>query len=90
MLRNLGAKGILIDGAKEQTLLTMSGSPNGPIPLPQVAIAHEDYTLFDRLIKQGITPRVEANIQSQMSLKPVPQWNTIGEIKGTEHPGQPS
>jgi len=88
MLRNLGAKGILIDGAKEQTLLTMSGSPNAPLPLPQVAIAHEDYTLFDRLIKQGITPRIEANIQSTMSLKPVPQWNTIGEIKGTEHPGQ--
>jgi len=88
MLRNLGAKGILIDGAKEQTLLTMSGSPNAPLPLPQVTIAHEDYTLFDRLIKQGITPRVEANIQNSMSLKPVPQWNTVGEIKGTEHPGQ--
>ncbi|HWH03932.1 MAG TPA: M20/M25/M40 family metallo-hydrolase [Gemmatimonadales bacterium] len=88
MLRNLGAKGILVDGAKEQTLLTMSGSPNGPLPLPQVAIAHEDYTLFDRLIKQGITPRIEANIQSSMSLKPVPQWNTVAEIKGSEHPGQ--
>ena len=88
MLRNLGAKGILVDGAKEQTLLTMSGSPNGPLPMPQVAIAHEDYTLFDRLLKQGITPRIEANIQSTMSLKPVPQWNTVGEIKGTEHPGQ--
>lgn len=88
MLRNLGAKGILIDGAKEQTLLTMSGSPNAPVPLPQVVIAHEDYGLFDRLLKQGITPRVEVNVQSTMSLKPVPQWNTVAEIKGTEHPGQ--
>ncbi len=23
-----------------------------------------------------------------MSLKPVPQWNTVAEIKGSEHPGQ--
>jgi len=88
MLRNLGAKGILIDGAKEQTLLTMSGSPNAPLPLPQVVISHEDYGLFDRLLQQGITPRVEVNVRNTMSLKPVPQWNTIGEIKGTEHPGQ--
>jgi carboxypeptidase Q len=88
MLRNLGARGILIDGAKEQTLLTMSGSPLAPLPLPQVTVSHEDYTLFDRLLKQGIVPRLEASVQNSMSLKPVSQWNTVAEIKGTEHPGQ--
>src|SRR2546427_6539315 len=33
--------------------------------------------------------RLEANIQNTLSMKDsVPQWNTVAEIRGTDHPGQ--
>jgi Zn-dependent M28 family amino/carboxypeptidase len=67
----------------------MSGSPNRVLPLPEVVVAHEDYSMFDRLLGQGITPTVEASIQNTLNMKDsVPQWNTVAEIKGSEHPGQ--
>src|SRR6058998_212918 len=89
VLRNSGALGILLDGGKEQDLLNMSGSPTRVLPLPQVVVAHEDYALFDRLLQAGIQPRLEVNVQNTLTMKDsVPQWNTVAEIKGTEHPGQ--
>src|SRR5437870_10165419 len=89
LLRNAGALGILLDAGKEQDLLNMSGSPTRVLPLPQVVVAHEGYALFDRLLAAGVTPRLEANIQNTLNMKDsVPQWNTVAEIPGTEHPGQ--
>ncbi|MEO8032466.1 MAG: hypothetical protein ABI765_16580, partial [Gemmatimonadota bacterium] len=55
LLKQMGALGQLQDGSKEQGLMTMSGSPYAISPLPRVVIAHEDYALFDRLIKMGQT-----------------------------------
>src|SRR5438477_428063 len=84
-----GAAGILLDAGKEQDLLNMSGSPTRVLPLPQVVVAHEEYALFDRLLAAGATPRLEANIQNTLNMKDsVPQWNTVAELRGSEHPGQ--
>src|SRR5437773_11825751 len=89
LLRHAGALGIVLDAGKEQDLLNMSGSPNRILPLPQVVVAHEEYALFDRLLQAGTTPQLEANIQNTLNMKDsVPQWNTVAEIKGSEHPGQ--
>src|SRR6266576_3844643 len=88
ILRNAGALAILVDGAKEHALLTMSGSPRRILPLPQIVIAHEDYALFDRLLAAGSTPVLEANVANQLMADSVPQWNTVAEIRGAEHPGQ--
>ena len=89
LLRDAGALGILLDAGKEQDLLNMSGSPNRVLPLPQVVVAHEDYAMFDRLLGLGMTPRLQASIQNTLNMKDsVPQWNTVAEIRGTEHPGQ--
>src|SRR5205823_4837664 len=46
LLHRAGALGILVDAGKEHALLNMSGSPNRPLPLPQLAVAHEDFALF--------------------------------------------
>ncbi len=43
LLRRAGALGIVLDASKEHALLNMSGSPNRILPLPQIAVAHEDY-----------------------------------------------
>ena len=88
MLTQAGALGRLTDGAKEQALMTMSGSPYSVSPLPNLVIAHEDYAQFARLIENGVTPRFEAAITNTLGTKPVQQWNTVAEIRGSEKPGE--
>jgi carboxypeptidase Q len=88
VLKAAGALGTLVDGAKEHGLMTMSGSPNRVAPLPNVVISHEDYTLLERLIRQGVTPRLEGRVENTLGKSPVKQWNTVAEIRGSELPGQ--
>ena len=88
MLKQAGALGRLTDGAKEQALMTMSGSPYSVSPLPNLVIAHEDYAQFARLIENGVTPWFEAAITNTLGTKPVQQWNTVAEIRGSEKPGE--
>src|SRR5258708_27720291 len=89
LLREAGALGILLDAGKEQDLLNMSGSPTRVLPLPQVVGAHDEYAMVDRLLGLGMTPQVQVSIQNTLNMKDsLPQWNTVAEIRGTEHPGQ--
>jgi hypothetical protein len=88
LLKQAGALGTLTDGAKEHTLVTMSGSPNRVSPLPNIVVSHEDYLMFDRQIDAGLAPRLEASVTNTLGTKPVEQWNTVGEIRGSELPGQ--
>jgi carboxypeptidase Q len=88
LLKQAGALGVITDGAKEFGLATMSGSPNRVSPLPNIVVAHEDYAMFDRMIKAGHTPRLSASIDNKVGTEPTPQYNTIGEIRGSELPNQ--
>src|SRR5207247_11159246 len=88
VLRRAGALGILLDASKEHALLNMSGSPNRILPLPQIAVAHEDYALFDRLLQAGTMPRLAVSITNTITRDSVPQWNTVAELGGSELPGQ--
>jgi carboxypeptidase Q len=88
MLQDAGALGTLVDGGKEHALMTMSGSPNRVAPLPNIVVSHEDYTLLERLIANGVTPRLEGRVENRLGKSRVQQWNTVGEIRGSELPGQ--
>jgi hypothetical protein len=88
ILKEAGALGTLVDGSKEHGLMTMSGSPNRVSPLPNLVISNEDYALLARLITSGTTPRLEGRVENRLGKKPVQQWNTVAEIRGTELPGQ--
>jgi carboxypeptidase Q len=88
LLKQYGALGVLTDAGKEYGLMNMSGSPYSVSPLPNVVIAHEDYAGFSRLLEHGVTPKVSGRVDNTLGTKPVMQWNTIGEIKGTEWPDQ--
>jgi hypothetical protein len=88
LLKAEGALGTLVDGGKEHALMTVSGSPNRVSPLPNLVISHEDYTHLERLIGAGITPRLEGRVENRFGRSPVQQWNTVGEIRGSELPGQ--
>ena len=87
-LKAAGALGTLIDGAKEHALMTMSGSPSRVSPLPSLVITNEDYSLLARLVTTGVRPRIEARVENRLGKKPVTQWNTVAEIRGSEMPGQ--
>jgi hypothetical protein len=88
LFQEAGALGTLTDGAKEHALMTMSGSPNRVAPLPNIVISHEDYTLLERLIAHGVTPRLEARVENKVGKSRVQQWNTVAELRGSEIPGQ--
>jgi carboxypeptidase Q len=88
MLQDAGALGTLVDGAKEHGLMTMSGSPNRVSPLPNIVISHEDYTLLERLLAHGVTPRLEGSVENRIGKSRVQQWNTVAELRGSELPGQ--
>jgi len=88
LLKQAGALGTITDGSKEFALGNMSGSPNRVSPLPNLVIAHEDYAMLDRQVKSGLNPRLSAMVDNRMGARPMPQWNTIGEIRGSEFPNQ--
>ncbi len=87
-LKQAGALGLLTDGSKEFALMTMSGSPNAVSPLPNLVIAHEDYLMLDRMMKSGASPVLAARITNSVGKKPVEQYNTVAEIKGSEKPDE--
>ena len=68
--------------------MTMSGSPNAVSPLPNLVIAHEDYLMLDRMIKSGASPVLAGRITNTVGKKPVEQYNTVAEIKGSEKPDE--
>src|SRR5688572_17612567 len=88
VLKAAGALGTLVDGAKEHALMTMSGSPNRASPLPNLVISNEDYAMLARQIAAGAKPRLEARIDNRVGKDTVQQWNTVGEIRGSQWPGQ--
>lgn len=89
LLRQAGALGQLTDGAKDFALATMSGSPRSAYsPLPRVVVGHEDYSMLDRQLRAGITPRFSATIDNKVGKNSVQQWNIVAEILGTEKPGE--
>jgi Zn-dependent M28 family amino/carboxypeptidase len=51
-------------------------------------VAHEDYLMFARMLKTGLSPRVSATVTNSIGTRPVSQWNTVGEIRGTRYPGE--
>jgi hypothetical protein len=85
-LKKAGALGVLTDGAKEFGLVTMSGSPNSVSPLPNLVLSHEDFLLMHRLMARGDTPRLTGRVVNTIGTKPVEQYNTIGELPGSEKP----
>jgi carboxypeptidase Q len=87
-LQSAGALGTLVDGSKEQALMTMSGSPNRVSPLPNLVIAHEDYAMLERQVRAGLAPRVVARVENTLGRAPVQQWNTVAELRGRERPNE--
>jgi hypothetical protein len=83
-----GIAGEIIDGAKDFGLLTMSGSPDQVSAFPQIVIGNQSYAELHRLAGDGQHPRLEATVSNTLGRDTLVQWNTIGEILGSERPDE--
>jgi len=80
--------GQIIDGGKEFGLLTMSGGPDDVAPFPMVVVANETFAEMHRDLTAGERVRVEVNASNTFGTDTLTQWNTVGEIRGSEHPDE--
>jgi carboxypeptidase Q len=96
-LRKEGAAVLLMDAGKPHGLLNMTGSwrggtdrVNAADPLPSLFVAHEHYAQLYRLATRPAPAKtmVEVEIDNKLIPGPVPVYNTVGEIRGTEKPDE--
>ncbi len=83
-----GVAGVIRDGAKQFDLFTMSGSPSAVSPVPQIVVGNDEYAQFQRLARRGEPVRIEADIKNSLTRDSLQQFNTVAEIRGSEHPDQ--
>jgi carboxypeptidase Q len=88
VLKTEGIAGEVIDGAKDFGLLTMSGSPDQVSPYPQIVIGNQSYAELHRLLGDGQHPRIEVTMTNTFGRDTLVQWNTVGEIRGSERPDE--
>jgi hypothetical protein len=81
-----GVAGIVRDGGKQFGLFAMSGSPIAISPVPQVVVANDVYAQMQRLAQRAVPVRIEADIHNSFTRDSLQQYNTVAEIRGTEHP----
>ena len=87
----LGAEGIageIIDGAKDFGLFTMSGSPDQISRYPQFVVGNQSFAELHRLVAEGRQPRLEVAIANTLGRDTLVQWNTVGDIRGSERPDE--
>ena len=88
LLKEQGIAGELIDGAKDYGLFTMSGSPDQVSPYPQLVVANQTYAEWQRTLARGEHVRIEVNAVNSFGRDTLVQWNTVGEIRGSQMPNE--
>lgn len=91
-----GVAVIMLDAAKPQGLLNMTGSwrgmdrVNAAEGMPTVFVAHEHYALLHRLATRAAPAktRVEIELTNKFVPGPIAVYNTVGEIPGSEKPDE--
>jgi Zn-dependent M28 family amino/carboxypeptidase len=95
-MRKEGVAVMLTDAAKPHGLLDMTGNwasrdrAGAADPLPTLFVAHEHYALLHRLATRPVPAqtRLEVEITNKLIPGPLPVYNTIGEIRGSEKPDE--
>ena len=91
LVETLAAQGIageIIDGAKDYALFTMSGAPDEISPYARVVVGNQTYAQLRRSLSRGEPVRVEINVSNTFGRDTLIQWNTVGEIRGSELPNE--
>jgi carboxypeptidase Q len=85
LLASQGIAGEIMDGAKDYALFTMSGAPDEVMPFPRIVVGNQTYAELHRLLAGGRV-RIEVNASNTFGRDTLLQWNTVGEIRGTDLP----
>ena len=83
-----GIAGYVGSGSKEYGLLNMSGSPARIYPFPFFVVDNESYAQIQRLLTRGERVALEANIANTLGSDSTTVYNTVAEIRGSEHPDE--
>jgi hypothetical protein len=91
-MRKEGAAVLLMDAGKPHGLLNMTGGwrgadrVNSADPLPTLFMAHEHYAMLYRLATRPAPARtrLEVEISNKFIPGPLPVYNTLGEIRGSD------
>ena len=86
LLAAQGIAGEIVDGGKDFGLLTMSGGPDDVSPFARVVVGNQTYSEFHRALARNEPVRVEVNVSNSFGRDTLIQWNTVGEIRGSERP----
>jgi hypothetical protein len=72
-------------------IMRTGGHPDGRLardsayePVPALLVTHEQYGQMWRLLKRGVTPRLEVNVQNRWTNPDRREYNVVGEIRGTD------
>jgi hypothetical protein len=93
-LKEEGAACEVTDSGKPHGLLITTGTWGGDRAaaeegLPRVFMAHEHYALLYRLAsREKEVTRVEVEISNKFVPGPITVYNTVGEVRGSEKPGE--
>jgi hypothetical protein len=93
-LKREGVAALLMDAGKHFGLLFTSGGwrgterPSATNRLPTLAVAHNHYELLYRLASRPAPARtrIELDVSNTFVPGPLPVFNTVGEIRGSEKP----
>lgn len=81
-----------IASSEKALAMNMGGSPNWRYPfrpkIPNAIISKEGYELLNRLLDRGEPVTVEIDLPGVMSAATVQQYNTVGEIRGSQKPDE--
>jgi carboxypeptidase Q len=88
LLAAQGIAGEIIDGGKDFGLVTMSGGPDDVARYPRVVVGNQTYAELHRALSRNESVRVEINASNTFGRDTVKQWNTIGEIRGSDLPNE--
>ena len=80
--------GQIVDGGKDFGLFTMSGSPDNIAPFPMVVVGNQTFAELHRGVTAGQRVRVEVNASNTLGRDTLVQWNTVGEIRGSDRPDE--
>ena len=82
---------LLVPSGWTYGILRTGGHPDGRRardsvyePIPALMLTHEQYGQIYRLAKQGVTARLEVNIQNRFSNPDKREFNVVGEITGSD------
>jgi carboxypeptidase Q len=89
-LEDQGAAVLLRPASRQYGILSsVNGNPagrdvNNPEPMPQLIVSPEQYGLIHRNIENGVPVELEVNVQNNFFDDDLQQYNTMGEIPGSD------